>query len=239
LKNVVSNQPLLIAEDIWKTYPGGAGEIEVLRAVNLRVEAASSMAIVGPSGSGKSTLLNLIGTLDHATRGRILLGGEDISMRTEDELSRIRNREIGFVFQFHHLLPQFNVIENVLMPTLVSGDRSAETAERARRLLLRVGLERRLAHRPGELSGGERQRVAVVRALINRPRLVLADEPTGSLDRAGSDNLIGLLVEMNREEGAALVVVTHSERLAGRMGRVLALRDGKLEPVPAAEGKRN
>ena len=239
MKNVVSNQPLLIAEDIWKTYPGGAGEIEVLRAVNLRVEAASSMAIVGPSGSGKSTLLNLIGTLDHATRGRILLGGEDISMRTEDELSRIRNREIGFVFQFHHLLPQFNVIENVLMPTLVSGDRSAETAERARRLLLRVGLERRLAHRPGELSGGERQRVAVVRALINRPRLVLADEPTGSLDRAGSDNLIGLLVEMNREEGAALVVVTHSERLAGRMGRVLALRDGKLEPVPAAEGKRN
>ena len=143
------------------------------------------------------------------------------------------------MFQFHHLLPQFNVIENVLMPTLAGGDRSGDTAERARRLLARVGLDQRLAHRPGELSGGERQRVAVVRALINRPRLVLADEPTGSLDRAGSDNLIGLLVEMNREEGAALVVVTHSERLAGHMGRVLALRDGKLEPVPAAEGKRS
>jgi lipoprotein-releasing system ATP-binding protein len=238
LKDGVSNPPLLLAEDVWKCYSGGAGEIEVLRGVSLQLDAGESVAIVGPSGSGKSTLLNLIGTLDRPTRGRVLLDGADIAGRSEEELSQVRNRRIGFVFQLHHLLPQFNVIENVLMPTLVNPSRASEAGERARRLLARVGLEHRLAHRPGELSGGECQRVAVARALVNRPGLVLADEPTGSLDRAASENLVSLLAEINREEGAALIVVTHSVRLAERMGRVLALRDGRLETVLAGKEER-
>ncbi|HIE30601.1 TPA: ABC transporter ATP-binding protein [Candidatus Poribacteria bacterium] len=204
----------------------------VLRDVTLQVTAGESVAIVGPSGSGKSTLLNIIGTLDSPTSGRVLLEGEDFSKFNDKELATIRNREIGFVFQLHHLLPQCTVLENVLVPTLVNANRFSkkETETRARRLLERVGLEWRLSHRPGQLSGGERQRVAVVRALINNPKLLLADEPTGSLDRAAADNLAQILVELNREEGVTIILVTHSLNLAERMERVLELRDGILVP---------
>jgi lipoprotein-releasing system ATP-binding protein len=206
----------------------GAGRLEVLRRIDLEVRRGESVAVTGPSGSGKSTLLAILGTLVRPDAGRLFLEGEDLLGMGETSLSRVRNRRIGFVFQFHHLLPQCSVLENVLVPTLPSP--SAESRSRALRLLDRVGLSGRLAHRPGQLSGGERQRVAVVRALINGPSLLLADEPTGSIEPAGAENLASLLQELNREEGTALVVATHSARLAERMGRVLALRDGVLIP---------
>ncbi|MBC8230904.1 ABC transporter ATP-binding protein [bacterium] len=223
---------LLELTNVAKCYgiPDGVDSDYVLKDVTLRVAAGESVAIVGPSGSGKSTLLNIIGTLDGPTAGSVLLEGRDLSKFNGKELATIRNREIGFVFQLHHLLPQCTVLENVLVPTLVNGNRSSrENSEtRARQLLERVGLDSRLSHRPGQLSGGERQRVAVVRALINNPKLLLADEPTGSLDRAAADNLSQLLIELNREEGVTLIVVTHSLDLAARLGRVLELRDGLL-----------
>ncbi len=218
--------------NIAKSYdfPGGAEPHYVLKDATLRVTEGESISIVGPSGSGKSTLLNIIGTLDTPTSGLILLEGIDLSQLNDKELATIRNRQIGFVFQLHHLLPQCTVLENVLVPTLVNANRSSrkEAEARARRLLERVGLRDRLLHRPGQLSGGERQRVAVVRALINNPGLLLADEPTGALDRAAADNLVQLLIELNSEENATLIVVTHSLDLAERMGRVLELRDGIL-----------
>ena len=228
------NASLLELIHVAKTFDGQAGEAPtpVLADISLQAGAGESLAVVGSSGSGKSTLLNLIGGLDRPSSGRILLGGRDLSELEETELSRIRNREIGFVFQRHHLLGQLSVLENVLVPTLVRKDlEDREPVEaRARKLLSRVGLSDRLAFRPGRLSGGERQRVAVVRALINRPRLLLADEPTGSLDREASDRLGDLLVELNREEGVTLMVVTHAPDLAGRMDRTLELRDGRLFP---------
>jgi len=211
--------------------PEGAEGPLVLNDVSLRVAPGESVAVVGPSGSGKSTLLNIIGALDRPTFGRVLLDGRDLSQLSEWELATIRNREIGFIFQLHHLLPQCTVLENVLVPTLAGGGPPGQDLEeRARRLLERVGLAERMTYRPGQLSGGERQRVAVVRALINRPKLLLADEPTGSLDRASAENLAQLLVELNREEGVALIVVTHALNLAARMARVFELRDGRLIP---------
>ncbi len=220
--------PLLELTDIYKHYesPGAAAPTEVLKGLSLRVDAAQALAVVGPSGSGKSTLLNIIGTLDRPTAGRVMLNGQDLRQKDEKALAAIRSRQIGFVFQSHHLLPQCTVLENVLVPTLVAGQ--VGSAERAERLLERVGLERRASYRPGQLSGGERQRVAVVRALINAPKLLLADEPTGSLDEAASNNLADLLVELNRDESAALIVVTHSMDLARRMDRMLELHDGVL-----------
>jgi ABC-type antimicrobial peptide transport system, ATPase component len=231
---------LLEMSGVRKTYPGadGAPDAQVLRGADLRLAAGEACAIVGPSGSGKSTLLNIIGTLDRPDAGRVVLDGKDLATLGEAEIARVRAREIGWVFQLHHLLPQCTVLENVLVPTLADGaPRSGgggETPEaRARRLLERVGLSARLAHRPGQLSGGERQRVAVVRALVNGPKLLLADEPTGALDRAAADNLADLLAELNREEGVALLVITHAADLARRMGRVLELRDGRLVPYVA------
>ena len=217
---------------VAKSYesPSVTGGICVLRNITLKVEKGQCVTIVGPSGSGKSTLLNIIGALDRPSAGRVLLDGRDLGELDEAELSRIRNKEIGFVFQLHHLLPQCTVLENVLVPTLVERTRSSKkaTEQRAIELLERVGLKEWLLHRPGELSGGQRQRVAVVRALINRPKLLLADEPTGSLDKDASDNIVELLVELNRSEGVTLIVVTHSMRLAEHMGRVLELSDGVL-----------
>ncbi len=223
---------LLELINIAKHYdlPGGLNAPYVLKDVALQIAAGESVAITGPSGSGKSTLLNIIGALDRPTSGRVLLEGRNLSQLNEKELATIRNREIGFIFQLHHLLPQYTVLENVLVPTLVDKSRSKEAEVTARRLLERVGLEDRLFYRPGRLSGGERQRVAVVRALINNPKLLLADEPTGSLDHATADNLAQLLVELNSEEGVTLILVTHSLELAERMERVLELRDGKLTP---------
>jgi ABC-type lipoprotein export system ATPase subunit len=224
--------PLLKLSDICKDYesPDAARPVSVLREVTLELGRGDSAAIVGPSGSGKSTLLNIIGTLDRPSSGEVLLDGQDLRRLNDVELASVRNRQIGFVFQAHHLLPQCNVLENVLLPTLATRDPAVRSgaSERAKRLLERVGLDGRIAHRPGQLSGGERQRVAVVRALINQPKLLLADEPTGALDRASAGNLSDLLVALNREEGVTLIVVTHALDLAKRMGRVLELRDGRL-----------
>ncbi len=204
--------------------------VSVLKNVSLRVEAGQSLAIVGPSGSGKSTLLNIIGGLDRATSGQVLHNGKNIGQLDEPSLALMRNKHLGFVFQLHHLLPQCTVLENVLIPTLaVTGGQKAQTHVRGKELLDRVGLTDFVNHRPGELSGGQRQRVAVVRALINKPALLLADEPTGSLDRDAADNIANLLVELNTSEAVSLIVVTHSMDLANRMQRVLRLTDGRIE----------
>ena len=224
--------PLLILEHVGKSYRAAEGRppVPVLRDVSLEIAAGESLAIVGPSGCGKSTLLNIIGTLDHADSGRVLLGEKDLSTQDEQSLATIRNREIGFIFQSHHLLPHCTVWENVLVPTLA--EKNSPTAngaeQRAERLLKRVGLSDRVHHRPGQLSGGERQRVAVVRALINQPKLLLADEPTGALDRASADELAKLLGELNREENVTLIVVTHAMDLARQMGRVFGIENGQL-----------
>jgi lipoprotein-releasing system ATP-binding protein len=218
--------------DVAKSYEscGGTEDVHVLKGVNLKVESGQSAAVVGPSGSGKSTLLNIMGALDYPTSGTVLFKGQDLAGLREDRLARIRNKDIGFVFQLHHLLPQCTVLENVLIPTLADkqADSSKKAPERAAGLLKRVGLKEWSKHRPGELSGGQRQRVAVVRALINRPKLLLADEPTGSLDEATAQNIFDLLVELNRTEEVALVVVTHSVKLAERLGKVLELNNGVL-----------
>jgi ABC-type lipoprotein export system ATPase subunit len=193
------------------------------------VAAQESVAIVGPSGSGKSTLLNLLGTLDQPDQGTIVIDGKNLSMMAGDELARFRNRNIGFVFQSHHLLPHLTVLENVLVPVLAQASEAGEEVLlRATQLLQRVGLADREKHLPGRLSGGERQRVAVVRALINRPRLILADEPTGALDRVSAAEVGRLLIELNREHGITLIVATHSEELAARMDRVLTMENGTL-----------
>lgn len=199
----------------------------VLSDVNLQVAAGESLSIVGPSGSGKSTLLHIIGTLDTPTSGTVMLDGQDITKLDEDALAHVRNTQIGFIFQAHHLLPQCSVLENVLVPTLVTGN-AAASKDRAKQLLDRVGLSHRLTHRPAQLSGGEQQRVAVVRALINEPKLLLADEPTGALDKSSAENLATLLLELNKEEGVTLIAVTHAMSLADQMGRVMELDGGVL-----------
>jgi ABC-type lipoprotein export system ATPase subunit len=218
--------------DVGKTYesPGDTGDVCVLRDITLKLDEGQSLVIVGPSGSGKSTLLNIIGALDRPTSGRVLFEGRNLADLDEGELARIRNRQIGFVFQLHHLLPQCTVLENVLVPTLAGKDRPSmqESRDRAIDLLKRVDLKDFLMHRPGELSGGQRQRVAVVRALINQPKLLLADEPTGSLDKEASENIADLLVELNQSEEVTLIVVTHSRELAERMGRIMELAEGSL-----------
>jgi ABC-type lipoprotein export system ATPase subunit len=215
--------------DVTKTYgdPGSPGSVNVLKGITLKIEQGGSIVIVGPSGCGKSTLLNIIGGLDHATSGQVLFDGRDLAGLNDDELAHIRSREIGFVFQLHHLLPQCTVLENVLVPTL-AGQGHAGTRKEAESLLARVGLADRMSHRPGELSGGQRQRVAVARALINKPRLLLADEPTGSLDEGASQSIAELLAQLNRDDGVTLVVVTHSRELAARIGRVMELSGGIL-----------
>jgi len=200
----------------------------VLHDINLEVTTGQSVAVTGPSGSGKSTLLNLIGGLDQPSEGKVMLGERDLATLDDKALARVRNQEVGFIFQLHHLLPQCTVLENVLIPTLAGGDGAAGAPERAVELLKRVGLEDRMGHRPGEISGGERQRAAVVRALINRPRLLLADEPTGALDRGSSESLTELLVKLNRQEGVTMIVVTHAEDLAARMDRHYRLEAGRL-----------
>ena len=224
---------LLELENISKQYetPSGENRLTVLRDVSLRVEQRETLAIVGPSGSGKSTLLNIIGALDRPTSGTVTFDGRNLADLNDTDLASIRNLKIGFVFQLHHLLPQCTVLENVLVPTIPSRRAAGEKAvlERAKALLERVGLEDHTKHFPAQLSGGELQRVAVVRALINRPKLVLADEPTGSLDRDSAENLGRLLVELNTEEDLTLIVVTHSAFLGNMMNRTFLLRNGVLE----------
>ncbi len=228
----MANAPLLKLENVCKSYRAaeGSASVPVLRNVSLQVASGESLSIIGPSGSGKSTLLNVIGTLDHVDSGKVWLDEKELSAQDEGALAKIRNRDVGFIFQAHHLLPHCTVWENVLVPTLAEkGSHSNGAAEqRAERLLKRVGLDHRLNHRPGQISGGERQRVAVVRALINQPKLLLADEPTGALDRASADELAKLLTELNREENVTLIVVTHAIDLAQQMQRVFEIQNGEL-----------
>ena len=231
MNNSTSNQvPLLNVENLTREFISSeSGEpLRVLRGLSLEVARGESIAIVGSSGCGKSTLLNLIGTLDQPTSGTLTFDGRDLSQLDAEELALLRNCEMGFIFQSHHLLPQCSVMENVLVPTIAHRTSSASDEERGRRLLERVGLGERLSHRPSQLSGGERQRVAVVRALINEPQLLLADEPTGALDEDTADKLGQLLMELNREENVTLITVTHSPSLADRMDRTVKLSDGQI-----------
>jgi lipoprotein-releasing system ATP-binding protein len=220
--------PDLVVENVTKEFPTRAEPLVVLKGVSFWLSAGENLAILGPSGSGKSTLLYLIGTLDQPTTGQIRLQGEDLTKLSEPQLARLRNERIGFVFQDHHLLPQCSVLENVLLPTIANGAATRPAIDRAKMLLDRVGLSQRLDHRPAELSGGERQRAAIARALIRQPTLVLADEPTGNLDRTNATAVGQLLLDMQRTENAMLVVVTHSQELAARFGRRLELDDGTL-----------
>ncbi len=221
---------MLKLSNVSKQYDAGGKPVVVLRGISFEIAAGETVAIIGPSGSGKSTLLNIIGTLDKPTSGKVFLDEEELSGLSDEKLAEIRNRRIGFIFQSHHLLPQCSVLENVLVPTLAAKDKSMRDGAKDRgvQLLKRVGLGDRLTHRPGQLSGGEKQRVAVVRALINRPKLLLADEPTGSLDRASSQQLAKLLAELNQEENVTLILVTHALDLADKMQRKFELRDGQL-----------
>jgi lipoprotein-releasing system ATP-binding protein len=219
----------LLVEHVSKEYPTRAEPLVVLRDVSLALQQGENLAIVGPSGSGKSTLLGIIGTLDAPSGGRVLLDGQDPAQLDEPRLAAFRNRRIGFVFQDHHLLPQCSVLENVLVPTVAAGPTKPQSVRRAGMLLDRVGLKDRLDHRPAELSGGERQRVALARALINQPTLLLADEPTGNLDRTTAARIAELLLDLQKQEQMMLIVVTHSDRLARLMGRRLELDEGRLK----------
>jgi lipoprotein-releasing system ATP-binding protein len=224
---------MIEVKNLKKSYPTPGEDVEVLRGLDFSLGDGETAAIVGPSGCGKTTLLNLLGALDRPTEGSLSIGGEDLAKFSEKEASAFRNKELGFVFQQQHLLPQLTVLENVLVPRLAGGWEESESAtqERAQELLNKMGLRDRLTHLPYQLSGGERLRTAVARALVNRPRLVLADEPTGSLDPKSTETIADLFLKMNREEGVTLVVVTHNEAFAQKMGRVLRLEEGRLVEV--------
>jgi len=225
----------LVASGIVRRYALGDGsELEILRGVDLRIETGEAVAIVGSSGAGKSTLLHLIGALDQPTAGEVVLGGVPLAGRSGAELARIRNRYVGFVFQFHHLLREFSALENVMMPRLILGGPEGDARSRAEELLDAVGLSRRLEHRPWQLSGGEQQRVAVARALVNEPAVLLADEPSGNLDSRTSEGLHDLLFRLREERHLSMVLVTHSRELAARADRTLHLREGVLS---GAEGR--
>jgi lipoprotein-releasing system ATP-binding protein len=220
---------LLEVRGLCKTYTTGPNRIEVLTGIDLELKAATTTALVGASGAGKSTLLHLLGALDRPTSGSVSFRGEELFRKSDRELAAFRNRSIGFVFQFHHLLPEYTALENVMMPALIARiarDKARATAEE---LLNDVGLGHRMTHRPGELSGGEQQRVAIARALALSPELLLADEPTGNLDMKTSDGVHALLAELQRKKGLTLVVVTHNEHLSASMGRTVRLVDGRIE----------
>lgn len=221
------SDPLVTVENVTKTFEHEGQSLEVLKGIDLEIPSGEMVTIVGPSGAGKSTLLHLIGTLDLPTKGTIRYAGQDVTRLGSSDLAEFRNRSIGFVFQFHHLLPEFTALENVMMPGLIQGSRRLE--DRARQLLDEVSLSHRLTHRPGELSGGEQQRVALARALLMEPKLVLADEPTGNLDSQSSASVQKLFLEFNRRLGTTFLIVTHSQDFAAMMPRRVAMKDGRIE----------
>jgi len=228
---MTANGVTLQAEGLSKSFPTPRGRLDVLKGVDFRPEPGRVTAVVGASGAGKSTLLHVLGTLDRPTGGRVLYDGEDIFRWDDTRLARFRNRSIGFIFQFHHLLPEFSALENVMMPGLMAGRPREDVQHDAMAIIERVGLVDRRDHRPGQLSGGEQQRVAVGRALINKPLLVLADEPSGNLDRVASGLLQDLIFNLARDQGETFVIVTHDDRLAVRADRVMSLEDGRLSEL--------
>jgi lipoprotein-releasing system ATP-binding protein len=223
------NNVIISARAIEKSYPMGGGVVQVLRGFDLDIHYGETIAITGASGAGKSTLLHILGALERPTGGEILYKGERLSRLPDAELAMFRNREIGFVFQFHHLLPEFSALENVTIPGLLRGDARGELEERARGLIERVGLSGRINHRPSELSGGEQQRVAIARALVNRPALILADEPTGNLDSGTANSIFDLMREINRADGVTFLVATHNAAIAARMDRQAVMVDGRID----------
>jgi len=224
----MNNAPLIRVDNIRKEFPKRGGVLPVLKGVSFTLNRGEMLGVVGISGAGKTTLLQIVGTLDRATSGTVAYDGRDVSTLPEDTLAAFRNRTVGFVFQFHHLLPEFDARENVMLPCLIAGMDRGEAGARADRLLGDVGLSERTTHRVGELSGGEQQRVAICRALAMDPAVLLADEPTGNLDRETASGVVDLLVTLNRERGLSLVVVTHNEELAGRMHRTIKIDDGRI-----------
>ncbi len=225
-----TDDAVIRCEGLGKTYAEGRMETPVFDSLHLRVERGETVAIVGASGAGKSTLLHLLGGLDMPTAGEVYVSGQKMSALSDTERGRLRNRALGFVYQFHHLLPEFTALENVMLPVLLSGAPVREAQARADDLLRAVGLGHRLEHKPGELSGGERQRAAVARALVNRPACVLGDEPTGNLDEKTAQTVFELMLALNRDHGTSLVLVTHDHRLARKLDRVLELHEGSLRP---------
>ncbi len=224
----MNDGPLIRVENLRKEFPKRGGVLEVLKGVSFTLGRGEMLGVVGVSGAGKTTLLQIVGTLDRATSGTVRYDGREVSALPDDALAAFRNRTVGFVFQFHHLLPEFDARENVMLPCLIAGVDRAAAAARAERLLEDVGLAERKTHRVGELSGGEQQRVAICRALAMDPAVLLADEPTGNLDRETASGVVDLLVALNRERGLSLVVVTHNEELAGRMHRIIKIDDGRI-----------
>jgi ABC-type lipoprotein export system ATPase subunit len=223
-----SGRAVLQAQDVWRVFETGAERLEVLTGVELEVGRGEFVALLGPSGTGKSTLLHILGGLDRPTRGRVFLDSVDLLRYPSAKLPELRNQKVGFVFQFHHLLAEFDVMENVALPLLIAGTPKPDAFTRAREVLENVGFSNRLRHRPSELSGGEKSKAAVARALVNDPSVILADEPTGNLDAASAEGLMDLLVRLNTSRGVTLLVVTHNQEVAARAGRRLVLEDGRL-----------
>lgn len=233
---MVSETPLVRITELRRSFEKDGREIEVLRGISLDIHAGTSMSIMGRSGAGKSTFLQILGTLDRPSSGRVEVDGVDVFAMRERELSRFRGEAVGFVFQFHHLLPEFTTVENAAMPALIARRPRQQALAQATEMLERVGLGHRLTHRPGELSGGEQQRVALARALVMRPRLVLADEPTGNLDEVTGNSILSILTETSRELGAGVVIVTHNPALAGQMDRQMVMVDGRLTDAGTETG---